>query len=48
MMCLKKHGNVAEECREAAKVYLQCRMERWASAVFLTILHNLEIRKLFC
>ncbi|EFN59402.1 hypothetical protein CHLNCDRAFT_137900 [Chlorella variabilis] len=28
LQCLKDHGNDAEACRELAKSYLQCRMER--------------------
>lgn len=30
LQCLKDHGNDAEACRELAKSYLQCRMERCA------------------
>ena len=30
--CLKEHGSDAEACRDLAKAYLQCRMERCARA----------------
>jgi hypothetical protein len=33
MQCLKEHGNDAEGCREVAKAYLKCRMERWVGAL---------------
>ncbi|KAK9839854.1 hypothetical protein WJX81_006333 [Elliptochloris bilobata] len=28
LACLKEHANQAEGCRELAKAYLECRMER--------------------
>ena len=28
LACLKQHSNDAEKCREVAKLYLECRMER--------------------
>ena len=28
LACLKEHANQAEECRDLAKAYLECRMER--------------------
>lgn len=32
LACLKEHGNDSEACRDLAKAYLQCRMERCAAA----------------
>ena len=28
LACLKQHNNDAEKCREVAKLYLECRMDR--------------------
>ena len=28
LACLKEHANQAEACRELAKIYLECRMDR--------------------
>ncbi|CAI7782685.1 unnamed protein product [Closterium sp. NIES-54] len=28
MECLKQHGNQSDKCRDIAKKYLQCRMDR--------------------
>ena len=36
--CLKQHGNAAEQCRELAKSYLKCRMERWVGGCLLALL----------
>lgn len=30
LACLKEHANEAEGCRDLAKAYLECRMERCA------------------
>lgn len=41
MQCLKEHGNDAEGCREVAKAYLKCRMERWVGG--LPALHHVPL-----